>query len=217
MGIVGPLLRRMSGEHEVPRRLTTSHWSNPMDPAVAKSIREHVEGFFVGHRVTRREFDRGPIQRVAPGFHVLAVAPGPKTSLCTYVSVGGSLVRRPDRAAMEFMVIAKDDRAEFMERLAMVVLYHHSETLGVGHTFPIGQPWVPGSTLDHALVSLPYPHGPLLEQVPLADAENGQILWVLPITSAEREFKMERGLEALEQRFDQAGLRYWDVTRASVV
>jgi hypothetical protein len=188
-----------------------------MDAQVATLIREHVQSFFAGHRMERREFSGGPIQMVAPGFHVLAVGPGPKTSLFSFISVGGVLVTKPDRPAIEFLIIADDDRPEHVERLAMTVHYHHTQTLGWGHTYPLGEPWVPGSTLDHALISLPYPFGPELEKFELRPSEHGHILWVLPITQAEREFKKDKGLDALEQRFDEAGLEYWDVERESVV
>jgi hypothetical protein len=43
------------------------------------------------------------------------------------------------------------------------------------------------------------------------------VLWLLPITKAERELKVKEGLEALEQRFDACALEYWIPDRASVV
>jgi hypothetical protein len=46
---------------------------------------------------------------------------------------------------------------------------------------------------------------------------NLHVLWVLPITAAEREFKVREGVEALEQRFDACALKYWVPDRASAV
>jgi hypothetical protein len=66
------------------------------------------------------------------------------------------------------------------------------------------------------LVSLPYPFGPELEMATIGD-HSVRLLWLLPITAAERRYKIEHGLEALESRFDDAGLRYWVATRGSVV
>jgi len=40
---------------------------------------------------------------------------------------------------------------------------------------------------------------------------------LLPITTAELEFKKRHGLDALEQRFEAAGLDALDPTRASEV
>ena len=39
----------------------------------------------------------------------------------------------------------------------------------------------------------------------------------LPISEAERDLKVSSGLEALESRFEETGLQYWQVDRASVV
>ena len=75
---------------------------------------------------------------------------------------------------------------------------------------------MPGSSCDHMLVSLPYPFGPDLQACHVGDL-HVEVLWLLPITQAEREFKAASGQEALEQRFDEAALRYWDIRRASVV
>ena len=41
--------------------------------------------------------------------------------------------------------------------------------------------------------------------------------WVIPITGEERAYAAEHGLEALEQRFEEAGLEYWDPHRGSVI
>ncbi|MEV6350683.1 suppressor of fused domain protein [Actinoplanes sp. NPDC051851] len=111
------------------------------------------------------------------------------------------------------------DEAVHRETLTMVAFYHASGgsfALDHGHTVPIGRPWVLGSRCDHLLVSLPYPWGPTLET---ADFPGGhlRLLWLLPITKAEKSFRHEHGLEALEQRFDEAELLYADPYRKCVV
>ena len=102
------------------------------------------------------------------------------------------------------------------ERLAMTAHYHHTQTLGLGHTFPLGESWLPESTLNHALISLPYPFGEDLE-VFNSNNDHVHFYWVLPITAEERAFKVENGLEALESRFEEAKLKYWDAKRRSAV
>ena len=79
-----------------------------------------------------------------------------------------------------------------VELLTMTAYYHHTDGLGLGHTFPIGEPWLSGSACDHMLVSLPYPFGPGLEVCCLGE-QNLRLSWLLPITKAEREFKAEHG------------------------
>ena len=60
------------------------------------------------------------------------------------------------------------------------------------------------------------PYGPALQCCHVGD-RHIDFLWLLPITQAERDFKASHGQEALEQRFEAAGLRYWDINRDSVV
>jgi hypothetical protein len=103
-----------------------------------------------------------------------------------------------------------------VELLAMLTAYHANHQLDYAHTLPIGEPWVPGSTLDHVLISTPYPLGPDFETCAAAGA-HAHFTWALPITSAERDFKAAHGLEALEQRFEEASLEYWNPRRESVV
>jgi len=52
--------------------------------------------------------------------------------------------------------------------------------------------------------------------LPIGD-RHVEFLWLLPITEAERDFKVDQGLEALEQRFDDVELAYSRVDRASAV
>jgi hypothetical protein len=176
----------------------------------------HVGGFFAGHEVRSLSFDRGPIQRVLPGFHTIQVDPGPRLSQTTYVSVGAGF---PDDGEehLEFVTVASPPSARHVELLAMTSHYHRTgERLGLGHTFPIGEPWVPGSSLDHFLVSLPYPFGPQLEHLSIP-GHHVRLLCLLPIATSERDHKWEHGVEALETLFDAAEIAYWDPKRRAVV
>jgi hypothetical protein len=180
-------------------------------------VHQHVHEFFAGHEARSRTFDRGPIQGVLPGFHVIEVNPGPRLGLTTYVSVGPGFPDGSEDSHVEFVTVAAEPSERHVELLAMTAHYHRTgERLGLGHTFPIGEPWVTGSTLDHMLVSLPYPFGPKLELLAV-DGHRVQILWLLPITTSELEYKKVSGLEALEKLFDAAPLEYWNSNRQPVV
>ena len=180
-------------------------------------VHEHVHRFFEGHEAWRREFSDERIQEVVPGFHVIEVAPGPKLRLTTYVSVGAGFPDEPEQSNHEFLLAAEQPAARHVELLAMVAHYHWTgERLGVEHLFGIGEPWVEGSTLEHMLVSLPYPYGPDLEVLETPE-RCVHLLWLQPITAAERTYAKQHGVEALEERFEKAKLKYWHPRRKSVV
>jgi hypothetical protein len=114
---------------------------------------------------------------------------------------------------------ANQDLDRCVELLAVNAFYHAgppSQRLDHGHTVNFGEPWLPGSGLDHALISLPYPYGPELETCAW-DGGHARLLWLLPISRAERDFKRDHSLEALEQRFELAQVDYTNPQRASVI
>ena len=179
----------------------------------------HLAQHFAGHEIDVEPFRRGPVEEHVPGFRVVRVSPGPAHPNWVYVSAGCWDAMNEGGHGLEFLLVAPEDAPVHAERLAMVAYYHctpeASFRLGVGHTVPLGQPWLAGSALDHLLVSLPYPFGPRFE-VCEWDRGHARLLWLLPVTESERAFRHEHGLEALEQRFDGAGIRYWDAKREPV-
>jgi len=184
---------------------------------VCGALEEHVRRCFAGHEVDASRWDIGPILSVNPHLRVLRVAPRSAGGVWTYVSIGGWAATADRADGIEFVLSTPTDAtARAAELLAMTVHYHQGGTLGLGHTVPIGHPWLRGSGCDHLLVSLPYPFGPELEHRDLGD-RHVRFRWLLPITKAERDYKQANGLEALERAFDAAALKYWDVGRNSVV
>jgi len=176
----------------------------------------HIRDFFESHEARGRAWPTGPMPSLSPDFHVLEIAPGPRIELWSYVSVGGILISPPDTAKLEFLLLAPERNDRHVELVTMAAYYHVTQHLGENHTLPIGKPWLPQSACDCLLVCKPYPLGPELEVIDLPGL-HGHVLWLLPITQAEREFANEHGVEALEQRFEDAGLEYWDPTRSSVL
>ncbi|MBB5776759.1 hypothetical protein HD596_003515 [Nonomuraea jabiensis] len=97
--------------------------------------------------------------------------------------------------------------------------YYHAgpphQRLDHGHVVPIGRPWFADSVCDRYLISLPYPFGPDFE-VCAWDGGHARILWLLPITSAERDLIMNAGLEAFESLLEEKRVDYTDPHRSSV-
>jgi hypothetical protein len=177
-------------------------------------IRQHLRRFFAKHACEEHQWMLGPGVEELPRLRVAEFAPGPKTGLWVYATIGAWEAREDSR--LEFLIAAPERNQRHVELVTMAAWYHGHRGLGVGHTLPIGQPWLPGSTCEFFLVSLPYPFGPELEVCNLSDWHL-QVLWLLPITAAEREFKVREGVEALEQRFDARALEYWAPDRASAL
>jgi Suppressor of fused protein (SUFU) len=180
-----------------------------------ETVRAHLNSFFAGHIVAERRWLLGPMVREHPSFYVLEVAPGPRSSLWVYVSVGASDMRQNEGAALEFILACPSQSDRGVELVTMSARYHRTQGLDQGHTLPIGEPWLPGATCDHILISLPYPWGPDFEVLRYAQSHI-HILWLLPITAAERGYKAEHGQEALEVLLEKEGLEYWRVDRCSV-
>ncbi|MFE0513676.1 suppressor of fused domain protein [Streptomyces sp. NPDC058964] len=121
-----------------------------------------------------------------------------------------------DGHGLEFVMTARARDQRFIDLMGMIAYYHRGgHRLGLEHSMPIGEPWVPGSTCDHLLISLPYLHGPDLEHCPLPKG-HARILWCLPVTATEIEYRRSHGHEALEQLFDEAGIIPTDPFRSSV-
>ena len=177
-------------------------------------VRRHLRQFFAGHACEEHVWTLGPAQDELPDLRVVEFAPGPKTGLWVYVTIGTWEVNQDPR--LEFLIVAPERDLRHVELLFMAAWYHGRYRLGTGHTLPIGEPWLPGSACEFFLVSLPYPFGPQLE-VCNCEGWHLHVLWLLPITASERDFKVKEGQEALEQRLDACGLEYWAWDRASVV
>lgn len=177
-------------------------------------VRDHLLGFFAGHDWQERVWPHGPARVELPDLVVLEFGPGRRSGLWVYTSAGAWVAHPNPRLEFVLAVPAPTPRA--VELLFMTAWYHAHHRLGTGHTLPVGEQWLPGSACDHLLVSKPYPFGPDLEICPLPGG-HAQVLWLLPITLAERDYKMQYGLEGLEQRFENGRLEFWQVGRSSMV
>jgi hypothetical protein len=183
------------------------------------ALHDHLEMFFQGHEIDRLPGVAGPIEQRIPGFRIFRVGPGPRIDGWTYVTSGCWNATSVDGHGMEFVLTAPADDWQHHESVTMNAFYHAGpphQRLDHGHVVPIGRPWVADSACDRYLVSLPYPFGPDFE-VCTWDRGHARILWLLPITPAERDLVVSEGLEALETLFEDAEIDFLDPSRASVV
>ena len=160
------------------------------------------------------ELDRGPTHQLPDGFHVLRFAPSRATQLFAFATCGMAIA---DGAVECFLLSPVADESQ-VELLTAIAWFHASGTrLAVGHTVNFGRAWLPDSGCTHGLLSLPYLHGPPLEWFRFGEHDAAQVLWLIPITKLERDFKAQHGLEALESRFESAAFDYANPRRSSVV
>lgn len=180
------------------------------------ALAEHVRRYFAEQAIDAVTWQAGPIKRANPHFRVLRVAPLEPSGLWQYVSIGGWAATEDQNSGLEFILSTPAETPRAVELLAMSVYYHQGGRLGLGHTIPIGEPWLTGSACDHMLISESYPFGSELHTCHVGD-RHVDFLWLLPITAAERDFKVASGLDALEARFEERELEYWDIHRPSMV
>ena len=114
----------------------------------------------------------------------------------------------------EFFIVSPFETPEHIETLAMLASasMHYPDQFQLGKTVNIGRPWVEQSSFQHFLISLPYPYGQELEYM-----DNVRFFWLLPITHQERLFLDTHSVEDLETRFDEVGIDYLDINRASTI
>jgi hypothetical protein len=180
------------------------------------ALDEHLRRNFHGRAIEAFTWEAGPIREQNPHFRVLRIKPADKSDVWTYASVGSWAATEDQGHGLEFIIAMPVQDPRAVELLAMTAYYHRGGRLGLGHTLPIGEPWLPGSRCDRLLLCLPYPWGPDLQTCHVGD-RHVDFLWLLPITKEECDFKVANGLEALESLFEDRELRYWDARRRSVV
>jgi hypothetical protein len=185
------------------------------DDETHAAVRMHYETFFDREGV-ELTWPHGPAAHRLGAFRVLEVPPNEQTALWTYASVGAFALGPGTGEPLEFLLLTEQATERGVELVTMVAAYHHTGRLALGSRLPLGQPWLEGATCDAFLLSVPHPFGPTLETARVGERAV-RVLWLLPITSAERRFAAQHGLEALEQRLDDAPVEYWRADRPSVV
>jgi hypothetical protein len=185
----------------------------------AEATVAHVKAFFDGHSIRTREWPSGPVKTRVPGFEVYEAGPGPRFGGWSYVTTGCWDATARNEHGGEFVLSASEPSLRHVELLTMVAYYHagpEHQRLDLGHTLDIGVPWTKESLCTHLLISLPYFYGPEFE-ICAWPGGHARILAVQPITAAERAFKIEHGVEALEQRLEDAKATFASPYRPSVV
>jgi hypothetical protein len=187
--------------------------------AQARAVEEHLREFFGAEIVRCPLLEVGPLRSRAPFFSAFEVAPTRAFPFWTYVSAGSlNASMAADDHTVEFVVASAAQDERMVQRLVRNSYYHcgpADQRLDLGHRVPLGEPWVPGGTVDAVLVSLPYPYGEDLEHVPWG-GRHTRLLWLMPVTQSELAFARAEGNERLEQLFEANDVAYTDFSRPPV-
>ncbi|MCL2849219.1 MAG: suppressor of fused domain protein [Micrococcales bacterium] len=180
-------------------------------------LREHYRAHW--GEFTEHTLGKGPVHELQSEFAVLRFAPREDREAWTYATCGMAQTSAPcEHQRVEVFVLAPHEDESLVELLTIIAWFHaNREALGLGHTVNFGRPWHAGSQCDHGLLSLPHLDRPSVGLFGWQPEVSVQVLWLIPITMAERDFKIAEGLDALEDRFEQTGLHYLDPFRDSVV
>ncbi len=179
----------------------------------ADSLLEHYRTAWAGS-LEKVPFDKGPIGDLPVDFAVMICPPHGSRTLWTYATL--CMSQPTDSEPIEVHLFSNSRADQLAELLFAIAHYHRTGSpLGVNHSVNFGRPWFPGSTCDHGLISLPYLDGPKLEWAEI-ESRSVRFLWVIPITTKEFAFKQDKGIQALEERFEKAHVAYADPFRPSV-
>jgi hypothetical protein len=180
----------------------------------AISVLEHYREIWAND-LEKVNFDQGPIGDLPVDFAVMACPPHGSRKLWTYATL--CMSQPADAEPTELHLFSRSRADQLAELLVSMAHYHRTgSALGLNHTVNFGRPWLPNSNCHHGLISLPYLDGPKLEWAEI-EARSVHFLWVIPITTDELACKRNKGVHALEERFDQAQFDYADPARQSVV
>jgi len=181
------------------------------DKKYTDKLRQHYEKYF-GTIGAKLILETGPKEKLHPSFYVLEFKPNAKHDFWVYCSVGMSLDRDDSNLIELFVYSPRQDKAQ-VELITVSASYHRQKIpLNIHHTVNVGRPWLDNSLCDYAFISLPYLDGEELELFKYNEMTY-HCYWLIPITEKEREYKIEKGCEALEQLFEDKQLDYLNPER----
>lgn len=174
---------------------------------MARALFQHLDRCFPVHDKDFVDLGGHPLAARLPGLRIARIAPSYPVEPWVFLTVGAWAGQRRTRA-VELLMLAPGREVHEALRLADAVQAGLDEEIEVGRVLPLSRP-----PLGRALVTLPYPYGPVLEQVEGAPIPT-RYLWLCPIHSAEEALLGREGLEALELLLE--GADFLDPKRPSV-
>jgi len=133
-----------------------------------------------------------------------------------YVTLGAwqySMKGAPAAHRVEFFVGLDPPQDDIASPLAALGFYalDLDVAIGPGHTVPAGDSLWPGTRMSTLLVLRPEP--PIIPRLSVQDF-HVEFLQAVPLLPSEVVFKRTHQLDALLERWELAGVRFWDSGRS---
>jgi hypothetical protein len=186
--------------------------------SLVEAVRAHLARVFPGRAQETLAWSRGGIVVNLPELAIVRLAPPAEGGAWLHASAGASEPPMDDGYGIEFLLLAPEADELAVKLVSMVANLHADPRypLSLGQVLEIGQPWLPGASADHLLVTLPTIFDPELEW--LSDRErNVRFVWLVPITRPEAELARKRGYLALQEKLGAAQVDVVARVRASAV
>jgi len=176
-----------------------------------QSLEKHYIDFF-GVKGRRKKAENATEDKY---FYFLEFDLRNSRNMWAYCTVGLSTTKNESSATELVLYSPKKDESLF-EFLALHVEKHLASSIELNQIIEIEKPWLDKSKCMYTFISLPYLDGEKLE---LFNFENKlyHCYWLIPITSKEKQFKVVKGTEALEELFEFGELNYLDPHRECFV
>ncbi|WP_129715462.1 suppressor of fused domain protein [Pedobacter sp. SYP-B3415] len=188
-------------------------------PMSANASEEHIRQHYInswGNNFEIRKWLKGPNVKSNSQLEILEFKPTAQRMCWTYATCGMSSATQNTPVELHMFSETRDEG--IIELLTAVSDYHHTgSNLSLWHTVNFGQPWQGTSRCEYGLISLPYLDGPKLETLKFNAQMTVNFYWLIPITAAEREYKIKNGVDALEEQFEKSNFNYLNPDRQSVV
>jgi len=178
--------------------------------SLVEAVRAHLARVFPERAQETLAWTAGGIVVNLPELAIVRLAQAVAGGVWLHVSAGASEPPLEDGYGIELLLLAPEPEPHAIKLVAMAANLHADPRypLSLGQVLEIGQPWLPGASADHLLVTLPTIFDPELEW--LSDRErNVRFVWLVPITRSEADFARKRGYLALQEKLGAAQL---DVT-----
>ena len=179
-----------------------------------EKLKRHFENYFKikGQKIT---WNKGPHEKLHPEFYILEFSPNQIHEFWIYCTIGMS-ADYSEENLVELFIFSPRQEVTIAELLTITASYHRNVLpLNLHHTVNIGQPWLDNSKCGYGFISLPYLDGEELEIAQIAE-KTVNCYWLIPITEKERNYKIDHGVEALEQLFEEKQLDYLNPERSDL-